>query len=907
VSLNPGTRLGPYEITAQIGAGGMGEVYRARDTRLDRTVAIKVLPSHVAANPDVRQRFDREARAISSLNHPHICTLYDVGHQDGIDFLVMEYVDGETLAERLSRSGAAKVPALRVEEVLRYGIEIADALDKAHRQGIIHRDLKPANIMLTKSGVKLLDFGLAKLRGDSAPVIDGLTRSASLTGQGTILGTLQYMAPEQLEGKHADARSDIFAFGTVLYEMATGKKAFEGTSQASLIAAILEHDPPPMQTVQPLTPPPLDRLVKTCLAKDPDARWASAHDVLLQLQMIAQGAQGDWTAAILPPLLARQRRREQLAWGGTALLLITTVAFASAFLNRLRSETGTVQPPPRVVRFTVPEVMPFAELPDAPALALSPDGTRLVYTNKDGQLHVRAINRLETRALPGTNGASGPFFSPDGQWVGFVSGSKLKKVPLEGGAPVTLCSVGSPSSRGASWLADDTIVFAPSLASAIFRVSANGGTPDPITTLDTKNREVSHRWPDMLPGGKALIFTVKTAEMKSFDEARIVAQLLDTGERRTIIEGASHSRYLRTGHLVYARAGSLLAVRFDIARLRLIGSPVSVVDEVLGLDSAGYSHYALSADGSLVYVAGSIHDWLSALVWVDRRGKEEKLPVPEREHASLRLSPDGQRLTYTAGTANADIWIHDLARGTQTRLTFGPGNSWWPVWSPDGLRVAYAAERGGTQSLFIESVAGTGAEERLTTSHNPQVPESWSPDGKLLVFSETSPETGSDLWVLPMMGDRRPLSLIRTRFDESQARFSSDGRFMAYVSDESGRNEVYAQPYPGPGGRVQVSTDGGDQPVWARDDRELFYRKRAKMMVAPVETHPTLEVGTSTLLFDAASHLWAGRYHYGASYDVSPRDRRFIMLKGREEVLAPLQATVIVNWFEELKRLVPPK
>jgi Tol biopolymer transport system component/tRNA A-37 threonylcarbamoyl transferase component Bud32 len=907
----PGRRLGPYEILAAIGAGGMGEVYKARDTRLNRIVAIKVLPVHLADRAELRERFEREARTVASLNHPHICVLHDVGQQDGTDYLVMEHLEGETLAQRLQKG------PLSLEQVLQYAIEIADALDKAHRKGVTHRDLKPGNIMLTKTGTKLLDFGLAKLKHEGPSTHVQLselsTASDPITAQGTIVGTLQYMAPEQLEGKEVDARTDIFAFGAVVYEMATGKKCFEGKSQASLIAAILQIDPPSMSSLQPMAPVALDRTIKICFAKDPDGRWQAANDLTRELKWIAEG--GSQAGVSPPPATAKGirslGRRERILSVGALLLVAAIVGIAAWNLK---------PPPPRAVTRAVinlPAGQQLAGLDSGPSVALSPDGTHLAYVARQGgvqQLYLRAVDSLEAKPIPGTDGVINPFFSPDGQWVGFFASGKLKKTSVSGGAALTLGDVAA-NPYGASWGGQGTIAFAPTTFSVLQQVSESGGTSQPLTRLE-KN-DVSQRWPEFLPGGKALLFAASPA-IANWVNAQVAVQSVGTGERRNLIQGGTYPHYAPSGHLVYVQGGSLMAVPFDAQRLAVTGTPVPVVEGVLESPSTGAAQYSISSTGTLVYIPGTVQSNQSELVWVSRSGAEQPLAARARAYRGPRLSPDGRRVAVTIQEQESQVWLYDISLQTLTRLTFGGNTNNNPSWTPDGKRIAFESNKEGPLNVFWQLADGSGGLERLTTSEYVPVPHSWSPDGQLMAFVEVNPSTGYDIWIL-RMGDPSPGSgqvplagsgqvrkaqpFLRTRFDEAVPRFSPDGRWLAYVSNESGRSEIYVQPYPGPGGKWQISTDGGTEPVWNPSGRELFYRTGDKMIAVEITTQPSFSVGKPRMLFE-------GRYRLtrvtSPNYDVSRDGQRFLMLKPVEQAqAASTQINVVLNWFEELKRRVP--
>jgi len=900
MAIPPGRRLGPYEILSAIGAGGMGEVYKARDTRLDRIVAIKVLPPHLADRSELRERFDREARTIASLNHPHICTLHDIGHQDGIDYLVMEYLEGETLAQRLQKS------ALPLEQVLQFAIEISDALDKAHRKGVTHRDLKPGNIMLTKTGTKLLDFGLAKLKQEAIPenvsLSDLPTVKDPLTAQGTILGTLQYMAPEQLEGKEVDVRTDIFAFGAVVYEMATGKRAFEGKTQASVIGAIMSADPPPISSLQPMTPPALDRVVKKCLAKEPDDRWHAAKDLCDELKWIAGGSSQASSAPTVPARSGVLGRRGLIFGVGALLLVALVTGFAVWNLKPT--------PPRPVTRtaITLPPGQQLAGLDSGPSVALSPDGTHLAYVATQGgtqQLYLRAMDSLESKPIPGTEGGVNPFFSPDSKWLGFFAGGKLKKVSVSGGGVSTLSDSVAP--RGASWGSQGTIAFGTSYIEYLQQVSDSGSAPRPLTRSEKGDN--AHGWPDFLPGGKAVLFATGTNGM-GFQNAEVVVESVGAGERRNLVQGGTNPRYAPSGHMVYVQGGNLVAVPFDPQRLEVTGAAVPVVEGVLQPTINGNAQYSFSATGSLVYVTGSNLSRQVKLVWVNRNGVEQDLAAPAHSYAFPRFSPDGRRIAVSIVEQDTQLWQYDISRETLTRFTFEGSLNVNAAWTPDGKRIAFLSNKEGPANIFWQLADGSGGLERLTTSEHVNVPSSWSRDGQLLAFIENNPTTGQDIWVLRMSDPsaasgqvRKAQPFLRTPFNESVPRFSPDGRWLAYISNESGRYEIYVQPYPGPGGKWQISTEGGTEPAWNPNGRELFFRSGGKMMAVDIATQPSFSAGKPKTLFEGP---YLPTPLTNSNYDVSPDGQRFLMLKPVEQEQAePTQINVVLNWFEELKRRVP--
>jgi eukaryotic-like serine/threonine-protein kinase len=887
-----GKRLGPYEILSAIGAGGMGEVYRARDTRLDRIVAIKVLPAHLADKPELRERFEREARTIASLNHPHICTLHDIGHQDGIDYLVMEYVEGETLAERLKKG------RLPLDQVLQYAIEISDALDKAHRKGITHRDLKPSNIMLTKSGTKLLDFGLAKLRGPQAAVanLSALpTEGSNLTAQGTILGTLQYMAPEQLEGKEADARTDIFAFGVVVYEMATGKKAFEGMSQASLIAKILETDPPPMSSLQPMTPPSLDRVVKTCLAKDPDDRWHAAKDLCDELKWIAEQGQGTQAAMPASGGIPKRGVHDRLGWLAAVAILVAAVLITAVFYFRRPSVEV------KVVHFAVPapekHTFPLPARATASGfLSVSPDGNKLAFVAEDSPGHstlwIRDLGSQTAQQIPGTDDASVPFWSPDSRFIAFTAGSSLKKVLATGGPVETITAL--PGNGMGTWNRDGVILFSTGLGSPILRVPSAGGSATPATSMDASQQVISQDWPCFLPDGKHFLYTIYTSNPEN---GGIYVGSLDSKETKLILKAIDFATYSPPGYLLFNRAGTLLAQPFDADRLELKGEAIPIAEGVQFSAANEKGAVAVSANGVLAYrlVPTAAQN---KLVWVDRKGTEQPLAAPPHAYRNPRLSPDGQRVAVTIDELGTQEWLLDTRRGTLTRLTFEGSYNGGMAWTPDGKRIAFESDRAGPRNLFWQLADGSGGTERLATSDRSQgVAGSWSPDGQTLAFEQSNPGTGWDVLVFSL-GDRKVQPFLQTRFNEIAPQFSPDGRWLAYASDESGRYEIYVQPYPGPGGKWQISTEGGTEPVWARNG-ELFYRNGNKMMAVATTTKGNFSADAPKVLFEGNYTT----YNTMPAYDVTPDGQRFLLAKTAEQ--GQQEISVVVNWFEELKQKVP--
>jgi serine/threonine protein kinase len=906
MSLNAGTKVGPYEILSALGAGGMGEVYKARDTRLDRIVAIKVLPDALAADPQFRERFEREARAISQLTHPHICTLYDIGRQDLTDFLVMEYLEGETLADRLVKG------ALPFDQALAIAIQIALALDTAHRAGIVHRDLKPGNIMLIKAGAgvarqgslhaKLLDFGLAKA---SAPAGAGAgfsmlpTTPPGLTVQGTILGTFQYMAPEQLEGQEADARTDIFAFGAVLYETLTGRKAFEGKSHASLIGAILKDEPPPISTVQPLSPAALDRVVRKCLAKDPEARWHSAYDLHDELTWIAgagETAPRAVAASVSPPP-TQGHTRERLAWVVVAVATAAASGIGTLQFARARHEPATA------IRFQVspPAGSSIPGGPGAPWQALSPDGHRIAFiVNTAGQsaLAVRSFDAVEAHVLPGTEGGAFPFWSPDSRFIGFFSQGKLKKIDVTGGPPLTLSD--ASAGEGGTWNRDGTIVFAPHATSGLLRVSAAGGAPASVTTLDAVKKEQSHRWPWFLPDGRHFLY-VATAPNT------VYVGSLDSEERTPLLASESKAVYA-DGYLLFMRQGTFLAQSFDPARLRLVGESFPVAENVGGNAATARAALSASTTGMITYRSGAVIR--RQLVWMDRAGQERGVLAALDGAQGMDPKPDGRQVALSRVVqGNNDVWLVEVARGLASRFTFNPASDTSPLWSPDGSRLVFRSNRNGNYDLFEKPADGAADEQPLLVTPQDKAPLAWSPDGRSLLYAAQDPKTQSDLWALPLVGERKPFPVVQTSYDEVQGQFAPDGRWVAYASDESGRYEIYLRAFPGLGGKRQVSTGGGIYPRWRRDGKELFYvAPDNRMMAAPI--HVSAEEGR-TLSPDPPVALFPSRLTTGntggagfssrAQYAVAP-DGRFLLLNVSADETSGSPITIVQNWTATLKK-----
>ena len=919
MSLPGGTHLGPYEIVAPLGAGGMGEVYRATDSTLKRQVAVKILPPAMAADPDRLARFQREAEVLASLNHPHIAAVYGLEHASDMKALVMELVEGPTLADRIERG------AIPVDEALSIARQIAQGVEAAHAQGVIHRDLKPANIKVREDGtVKVLDFGLAKLTespssglpGDSDPSQSPtLTSPAARTEMGIILGTAAYMSPEQARGRPVDKRTDIWAFGAVLYEMLTGARAFDGEDVTEMMASVVKSTPD-WAALPADVPPHVVALIQQCLAKDRNdrvgdisvARFVLSDRVTLSGIRTAGGPGS-------PP-----RRRLRMPWALGAMLLIG--AAIGVFLGRhLLRPPGAVPAVAHLQMGVAPAdfLLPtFSVRPSRTAMAISPDGRLVVFsgardaTPSSRQLYRRQLDRPDATPLSGTEGAIGPFFSPDGEWIAFWADNKIKKIPAAGGPPFTICD--APGSIwGASWAPDDTIFFAS--RTGIARVSAAGGTPGTVTEPDGTR----HLLPQPLPRANAILYTELTSEDYSgsqWEKSTVVLRSLDGGEPRVILSGAADARYVGTGHLVYMKTGTLMAVPFNVQSLEVTGAPMALIEGVMQAvnapnlaDETGAGQYAVSDSGTLVYAAGGIGPvFHRSLVWVDRTGSAQPvLTEPAGPFLNPRLSPDGRRIAVSArrgATRASDLWVFDAERGAPTRATFdGSGAG---IWSPDSKRLAFAAGR-----LYVTNADGTGTPEPLTTGKGNQTPASWASGSGALAFLERTASGLNGIWVLPAAGDRKPILFLESRFSLWHAAFSPDGRWIAYASNESGGPEVYVQPYPGPGEKVRVSAAGGSDPLWTSNGRELLYRSsemgEQQFLSAPIVSLSPFRTATPRVLFKARANEY-DRTAPVSAWDATADGRRFILLRNHESTDKPVSAMhVVLYWTDELKRRVPAK
>lgn len=884
-----GTTLAHYRVEEQIGAGGMGIVYRAVDTTLKRSVALKLLPDKCAKDPESRARFEREARLLAALNHPHIASIYGFETIESRCFLVLEYVPGETLAEHIARK------PLAIPDALRIGLQLAAALESAHRHGIVHRDLKPANVKITPDGtVKVLDFGLAKTFASvAADAAETATLAMADTIPGVVLGTAAYMSPEQARGQPIDKRTDIWAFGCVLFEMLTGRRAFDGATVSDCVAAVLGQEPD--WTALPSTmPAALMKVLRRCLQKDINKRLQDIGDVRIEME---EALTGSSEPAV--PATGSKRRSGLIAAAGVAL----GGAIVAAVLLGVTRQRALLP----VTKFSI--ALPAGEVvnPSGLSVRVSQDGSRLAWVSADGagrsRIYSRGIDQFDGTALDNTAGGASPSFSPDSKWISFTHSATrtIRKIAISGGAAVTVAPFETTSVI--NWTGPDELMGSVQYPGAIVRITASNGAQQAVTRLDTGKDEKVHARPVLLPGGKALVYVVGGGGMDTWDDARIVAHVLATGERKVIIEGGMGPSYSATGHLLYAREGKLLAVPFDADRLEVTGAPVPVIDGVFMCVNTGSAHYSLGGNGTLAYAPGIVLGGRRELVWVDRNGKEEPIPVPARAFLHPRLSPDDKNLAVEVEGPVHDFWTYDFGRGLMSKVTT-EGSSHWPVWTPDGSRLSYRRWLDGYFSMWWLPADRSSAPQRLTDIGRMQSPASWSPDGRVVAFTQVNSGTGPDVFVMDV-GERHPRPFTQTRFAEGAPRFSPDGRWIAYTSNESGRNEIYVQQYPGPGAKIQISSGGGTDALWRRKGGELYYRDGDKMMFVRVSLSGALNPSKPEI-------LWTAKYAHGmgsacgppgttsSNYDATADGSRFLMIKHEE--VAPPRINVIVNWTEELKR-----
>jgi eukaryotic-like serine/threonine-protein kinase len=810
--MSEGTRrLGPYEIHSRIGSGGMGEVWKAVDTRLGRAVAVKILPAEFAANASLRSRFEREARTISQLHHPHICTLFDVGE----NYLVMELLEGQTLAERL-----AKGP-MPLAEVLRYGGQMADALDKAHRQGVVHRDVKPGNVMITKAGAKLLDFGLAKAAQVELS-LDGATEHRPLTQEGTILGTFQYMSPEQLEGQGVDHRADIFALGAVLYEMMTGRRAFDGKTKTSLIAAIVAAEPPPLSRIQPLTPPALEHVIQKCLAKDPEARWQSAHDIADELRWI--GEQGSQAGAATPVTAPTRIGRGTLLAAAAVGWLLALAGAYGLWKSRERIELAEQ---PLHVELAAPRDLAAVPVASGPAV-LSPDGRKLAFVTLAGvgDLVIRDLSTGHVSVVEGAEGAGFPFWSPDGTSLGFFARGKLRIVRASGGGVQDIAD--AKAGRGGSWSSRGVILFAPDIDTPIMRVSIEGGPATPVTK--TAGPGESHRNPLFLADGERFLYTART---QADAAGGIMAGSLSGDDPRQLVDHASNAA-VHDGMILYFRGGNVVAQQFDERALSVRGSPVPVAEGVEYFNARDVANFSVSQAGSLLYRRASVRS--AQPMWMGRDGRTLGTAGPEGNYRLARVSPDGRRILFAKTdqqTGMEDLWITDVDRGTSTKVTFESTNLIFGVFSRDGRRLAVAKTRSGAgATVWIQPVAG-GPKQQVYDGKDPFMVTDWSPDGQFLAGAVQRGKTGFDLATLNLASGKLQ-SILAGPGEENHPTISPDGNLLAYTSNESGTLHVYVATYPEFSSKWQVSGESGGTPIWSADGSELFYFSAARVLTVPV-------------------------------------------------------------------------
>lgn len=883
----------------------MGEVYRARDTRLDREVAIKILPSNFATDAERLKRFEQEARTTSALNHPNILTVYDIGTHDGSPYIVSELLHGEELRQLLTGSGLSQRKAID------YAQQIAQGLAAAHDKGITHRDLKPENLFVTADGrIKILDFGIAKLRPQRGDAISSeIATAKQITDPGTVMGTVGYMSPEQVRGIEVDHRSDIFSFGAILYELLSGQRAFRRETMAETMTAILREEPPELIETNAKINVNLDKVVRRCLEKKPERRFQSAHDLGFALESIntTSGAvsRPSTTVSALSTSPHSWLTRGNLGWAVALLFFLVAAIVSFSLYIKTSGSRGDIEAV-RQFALAPPSEGPLF-LQTSRAILFSPDGSHLVSTvlvSGKSQLFDHPLSSATSRPIDGTQGAADPFFSPDGKWIGFFVGGLLKKVPLSGGDPETLCK--AENARGGAWASDGSIVFTPGTDTSLYRVPANGGSVEAISTVDATAKERSHRWPSALPGGKAFLFSVAYQTGNPLDDASVAVLDRNSGKHKIIIKGGVFAQYVAPGYIVYARRSALVAVPFDVVRLEVTGPPVTVQENVRMSKANGRGQFSISDNGDLVYIEGQSDDPREAaqpLIWVDRRGAEQVLSEERQRYSKPRLSPDGHTLFVEVADPEASIWLYNLERGTLSRVTHG-GVSYGPIPSPDGQKVAYEATRDGVAGVLVAQVDG-GGEQRLSSTKRLHVPTSWTADGTAVAITAGAESGYLEVWLIPVNGDHTPQILVQGPFNAGGARFSPDGHWIAYVSDESGRNEVYLRPYPEAGARIPISAGGGTGPVWSRNGRELFFRNGNQILAVNITLGPQVVAGKPQVLFSKtiSDDASGPAYDFIADYDVSPDGQRFAMPKYSVEGASSPNAHLILNWSQGLKRL----
>jgi serine/threonine protein kinase len=886
-----GTRLGPYEIIELLGAGAMGEVYRARDTRLDRDVAIKILPHALAADPARLQRFEHEARAAAALNHPNILAVYDVGQEGGAPYIVSEYLRGRTLRERLEDTSM-----LPVKKAVTYAVQIATGLAAAHEHGIVHRDLKPENLFITSDDrLKILDFGIAKLTEAEGPSSSTVKTVAPGTQPGFVIGTVGYMAPEQIRGLAADRRSDIFSFGAVLYEMLCGRRAFTGTTNADVMTAILKEDPPDLTVVEPRVPPILGRVVERCLEKSPVDRFQSTEDLAFALEGLAASAD---TGSVTPhateePMAAR---KWPYAAAAVAVLLVLGVV-ATTYLRLPSSSIG-------VIRLPVPPPRGAATItPATDMMSLSPDGKRLLFPAASGdgteRLWVRSLNAIDALPIAGTESGTYPFWSPDGRSIGFFAEGKLKKIDAAGGSPTTL--VDAPQPAGATWSANGVIVF--SSAGRLHRISSAGGSAAPLLGANEGRTGSTFANPTFLPDGRHLLYL--DTGSGGVNEGAIYAGSIDSRERTVVLKTASNVSY-GEDYLFFLRDTTLMAQPFNASRLALTGDALPVAEQIERASGGAARGAFAVADRVLAYQANEGGPRVATnLTWIDRAGIQTGTVGDRGDYGDVTLSPDGSRAAVSVleSLGGRDVWIFDVARGVSTRFTFDAKENLSSTWSPDGSRIAFSSRRNGHDDVFVKPSSGGGADQPLLVDNFDKLPMDWSPDGRSLLFANGNLSiVGSrgSLWILPLAGGKKPYSILDApSFSQTRGQFSPDGKWLAYASNESGRFEIYAVSFPGQDHKARISTAGGNWPRWRRDGKELFY-----LTTPPDEGLHAAAIGVrgGNLIVGEDRTLFQVRWRNGVRYpyDASPDGQRFLFaLLAEAQQTSPI--TLVVNWPSELK------